>query len=383
MKWLYFILCAAWVNICPAQDTTATKKQWRISGYIKNLESISFDGNFSNNISGNLLHQRLNIKWDPSEKITATAEFRNRLIWGEEVKSMPGFAMLLRNDNEKINLQKAWIQNGSLVLHTNTERLNIEYRARKWSVRAGRQRLNWGVTTTWNPNDIFNTYNFLDFDYEERPGVDGARFKYIFSSAASTELAFAHTGKKNGHIAAAKFNLNKWGYDWQLITGSYYNYLTAGAGWAGSIGDAGFKGECQYFFGNKDAGSHFNLSLEGDYMFKKGWYLQTGLLFNNRGLSQSLSSWDTIDLNLSPENPMPTRWNCMVTAAKEITPLFSATMSVLYAPGTHLLILLPSFRYNLAANLDADLVWQSFFAAVDKNFAAMNHRGLLRIKWSF
>ena len=169
----------------------------------------------------------------------------------------------------------------------------------------------------------------------------------------------------------------------QLITGLYKEHFTIGAGWAGSIKDAGFKGEAQYFFRSKDSADHFNMSLEADFMFKKGWYLNFGLLFNNHGLSQPVSNWNNLNFKLSPENLMPTKWNFIITTAKEITPLLSVNTSVLYAPGTNLLIFFPSLHYNLATNLDVNLVWQSFFAELDKNFEAVNHRGFLRMKWSF
>lgn len=383
MKTVLLILSVMVFTAGTAQDTTEVQPKWFLQGYIKNMESLSFDKNFRNIISGNLLHNRLNIKWKPAEKITVTAEFRNRLTWGEEVRSIPGYARLLRNDNEKLNLQKAWVQNEALVLHSNTERLNIEYRRAKWNMRLGRQRINWGLTTTWNPNDIFNTYNFLDFDYEERPGVDGAKLQYIFTGAAHAELVYANTGTPKGNVAAVKYNLNKEGYDWQFIGGWYKEHLTAGVGWAGSIGDAGFKGELQYFVRNSDSAGHFNAALEADYMFKKGWYLQGGLLFNNNGLSRAVSDWNNISLKIAPENLMPTKWNMIITTAKEITPLLSVRASVLYAPGTNLLIWLPALRYNLATNLDADLVWQSFFAELENHFEAVNHRGFLRLKWSF
>lgn len=370
-------------SFCAAQDSVEAKSKWLLSGYIKNLESLSFDKNFENNSSGNLLHNRLNIKWKPSGKFTATAEFRNRLVWGEEVRSNPDFVKQLRNDNEKVNLQKAWVHNKSLVLHSNIERLHVEYRNNNWNVRIGRQRINWGITNTWNPNDIFNTYNFLDFDYEERPGVDGGKFQYIFNNTFNAEIAYAHTGKKNGNVAAIKYNLNRWGYDLHLITGWYKEHLTLGGGWAGNIKDAGFKGEAQYFFRDKDSSDHFNFSIEGDYMFKKGWYLRAGLLFNNNGIYQPLDNWHNINLKISPENLMPTKWNFIVTTAKELTALFSANISFLYAPGTNLVLLLPSLKYNLATNLDVDLIWQSYFADLNKNFEAVNHRVFLRMKWSF
>lgn len=364
-----------------AQDSSQAPKKFTINGYLKNLQHISFDKNFKEPVSGNFLHNRLNIKWKPSSFFTVAAEFRNRLFWGENVKRTPGFASLLRNTNEKINLQKVWIRNPSLVLHTNTERLYIDWRNEEMNWRIGRQRINWGISTTFNPNDIFNVYNFLDFDYEERPGIDGAKCHYTLSNSFQAEIAYAHTGRKNGDVAAIKYSLNKWNYDMQLITGWYNEHVTLGAGWAGNIKEAGFKGEAQYFFKNKDSVSHFNLTIEGDYMFKKGWYLNLGLLYNSNGLTNPVGNWNDFSFKLSPENLMPTKWNFILTTAKDITPLFSANISGLYAPGTKLLILLPSLKYNLAANLDVDLVCQSFFAALDKDFQAVNQQFFLRVKW--
>lgn len=366
-----------------AQDSTTLPKKLTINGYIKDLQIFTFNKNFKELISGNLIHNRINIRWKPTDKITAAGEFRNRLFWGEEVKLTPGFASFLRNENEKVNLQKAWLKNKSLVLHTNVERLYVDYHTNNFTARIGRQRINWGITTTWNPNDIFNTYTFFDFDYEERPGSDGAKLQYMFNDFLNIELAYANTGKKNGNVAALKYNWNKWGYDMQLITGWYKQHVTLGAGWAGNIKDAGFKGEAQYFFRSKDSADHFNMLLEADYMFKKGWYINAGLLFNSHGLSKPVSNWNAINLKLSPENLMPTKWNIIVTTAKEFTPLLSANMSVLYAPGTNLVIIFPSLQYNITTNLDVSLIWQSFLAEMNNDFEAVNNRFFLRTKWSF
>ena len=383
MKWLCLMLMFVSVMACAENDSTAAKKSLEFNGYIKNLESYSFQDDFRKSISGNFLHNRINLQWTISEKISVNVAIRNRLFWGEEVKLYPDFAGQLRNQNEAINLQQAWIQNTSLVLHSNAERLNLVFQHERLKVMAGRQRINWGITTAWNPNDIFNAYNFLDFDYEERPGVDACRIQYTVDDFSGAEAAFAVLGKSREIVSALKYNLNKWGYDVQLNAGWYKNHLVAGAGWAGNILDAGFRGEVQYYLKNKASASHLNLSLEADYVWKSGWYLSAAYLLNNRGLEKPLRSMENIDFQISPENLMPTRHNAMLACRKEITPLLSFGANLLYAPGTNLIIFFPSLRYNLAANLDADLIWQSFFAELDNQLAALNHRGFLRMKLSF
>lgn len=367
-----------------AQDTAVKKSpKWEIGGYIKSLEAISFDKQFKDASDFNLIHNRINIKWKSENKFLAVAEFRNRFMWGQQVRQNPNYASSLKNNNELVDLQRAWINKPTYVLHTNVERLYGEYRSTDWNLRAGRQRINWGMTTTWNPNDIFNVYNFLDFDYEERPGVDAVKLQCQYTDWFNVDLALAHTKGSEGTIAALRYFLNHYGYDLQAIMGWYNEHPTVGIGWAGSIKDAGFKGEVQYFVPPDDSAAHLNLSLESDYMFKKGWYVNVGFLFNKTGMYRPISNWKQVNLQLSPENLMPTRWNFILTTSKEFNPLFSANMSVLYSPGTNLVVIYPTVQYSLATNLDFNFIWQSFLASVENKFQAVNHTAFLRLKWSF
>lgn len=382
-RWLFILIFISTGLDAYTQDSTSSDPKFTVRGYIKDLQTLSFPSDFEEAVGVNLLHNRINLKWVPTEKFTAVAEIRNRFYWGEQVSQTPGFASLLRNRREKFDLQKTWISKPSYVLHSNIERLYADYQDEKINIRIGRQRINWGVTTAWNANDIFNSYNYLDFDYEERQGTDGIKMHYIFSNGLKTELAYALSGEGNEDIIAGKLSINRWNYDFQVIGGLYMDRFTAGAGWAGYIKDAGFKGELQYFAPSGDSADRLNITVEGDYMFKKGWYVNLAFLFNNHGLSNPAEDWTRLELNLTPENLMPTRWNIMITGAKEITPLISANMIVLYAPGTNLLIIYPTLLYNMATDLDVNLVWQSFFAELNNKFSAVQHLCFLRLKWSF
>ncbi|HET9057562.1 MAG TPA: hypothetical protein VFN30_12020 [Chitinophagaceae bacterium] len=383
MRYVATIVFAFIIFQLSGQDSVEKGKKIFITGYIKNLEAISFEKNFREHITSNLIHNRVNIKWKLSDNIMLALELRNRLFWGEEIKKTPGFVSFLRNENEKFNASVTWLNKSGIILHTNTERLYLDYRKKNWNCRIGRQRVNWGVTTTWNPNDIFNSYNFLDFDYEERPGSDGVKFQYQHNEFSNTEMVFAHNGNNENTVGAVRYFLNRWNYDLQFITGWYNEHLTIGAGWAGNIKNAGFRGEIQYFVKTQDSTSHLNITTEIDYVFKKGWYVNAGILFNKQGLNKKIDDWGKINLNLSIENLMPTKWNFIAKINKEFTPLLSANFSTVYAPGTNLLILLPGVTYNMATNLDVNLIWQSFFASINSSFEGVNHRCYIRLKWSY
>lgn len=359
---------------------SAAEKKLTFNGYLKDLQTLTFAGGFRHAVSGNLLHHRLNVKWKPSDMWTAAVELRNRLFWGEEIKAVPGYAALLRNDNELVDLSKTWI-NREVILHTNIERLWVEHHRERWNIRAGRQRINWGLTTLWNPNDLFNTYNFLDFDYEERPGSDAVKGQYFFEGGANLEGAVALQGSGRS-VGAVKYFTNRGGYDLQAIGGWYRESWVIGGGWAGSIGEAGFKGEAMYFSPG-DSGGHFNAVVEGDYMFGNGWYGNVGGLYNSGGMNRPAEDWRQLHFELSPRNLMPVKWAGALTGGKEFTPLFSGSITTVYSPGVNMLILFPSLKYSLATNLDADLVWQSFFAETRHRFKDQGHGVFLRIKWSY
>ncbi|WP_147392213.1 hypothetical protein [Algoriphagus lacus] len=325
----------------------------------------------------------MNLRWNPSQKFKGAAEFRTRLFWGEEVKYTPEFSAAIRNSNEWINASVTWFETESMVMQTYIDRFWLEYQHQNWEIRLGRQRINWGIATIWNPNDIFNTYNFLDFDYEERPGRDAVKVRYRLSQTSSIELAASAADESNKAVAAIKYNFNRSTYDFQFSGGVYHEILTLGTGWSGSIGQAGFKGELQYFAPHQDTTSQINLVLESDYVFEKGWYVNLGFLFNSKGMDDPVENLSLFNFQLSPQNLMPTKWNGVFTTAKQFTPLLSGQVAVIYAPGTRLMLVLPSVQYNLSTNLDVDFTWQSFYAEQYQDFQGVIHRGYLRMKWSF
>lgn len=383
IKWLFILLFCSCYQILMAQDSlSATHQKISFNGYVKNLSSYSIDKLGHQNTFGNLVHNRFNVKWKPAAVISFAAELRNRVFWGDQVSRIPDFAGRLRNSNEAWNLQKAWISNNNLVFHTNVERLYVDLKKEKWQARIGRQRINWGMATLWNPNDIYNAYNFLDIDYEERPGSDAISLQHKLSDFSHIEFVYSSSGKQK-QIAAARYFLNRWSYDLQFISGIYHGTATLGMGWAGSIQETGFKGEAQYYFAGKDSASQLNLTLALDHAFKHGWYLTVGGLYNSRGLNRNLNNPGELNLSLSSRNLMPARFSWLLAGRKEISPLCSASCTIVYSPQLDLLILSPSISYNISPQLDADLIWQSFFLRYQGSFQGLQDIGYLRFKWSF
>ncbi len=381
MKSLCLILVIVACGDALAQDSLRTALQ--VKGYIKDLQSLSFGDDLSNLVTGNLIHHRLNVRWRPSARIIGAVEVRNRLFWGEEIARLSYSSREFRNANDVVDLTWNVFDHERIVLNTTIDRLWIEYVRETWNLRMGRQRVNWGIGTTWNPNDLFNTFNFLDFDYEERPGVDAMKFQYLTGEMDYIETAVSFGKELRDVIAAIRYFKNVATYDLQFIGGIYLQQPTLGFGWSGSIRETGFKGELQYFFRRSGIGHQLNAAVEADHVFSKGWYLNLGVFLNSTGATASGELSAITDLQFSPRKLMPTRWNTSMTVSKELSPLIAISTTVVYSPNANLTILLPTITYSATENLDINLVWQSFFIEQHESYDDVGHRCFLRFKWSY
>lgn len=355
--WMLLLCCFPFGFFAAAQSTldSTTSQHFSYNGYIKDLNSFVLPIKGMPFHYENLIHNRLNLKWQ-SEHFNASAEIRNRMLWNGH----PDPSLYNR-------LERGW----------------IEYKSTLWSIKAGRQRINWGMNNAWNPNDVFNAYNMFDFDYEERSGVDGLRIHYQKTEMSAIEFAATKGENWKQVNGAINYNFNRSTYDWQLIAGIQEQRLTLGLGWQGSIGETGFKGELQYFSSARNKEKIVNLSTEFDYITTNGWYLQCGLLFNQKGIVSPPQSWSTLSFQNKPDNLMPTRWNILTGLSKEISPIINGRFTMVYSPKNNLIVFFPSINFSLLSNLDLNIFWQTFLASSSGKISPVNHGGFIRARWSF
>jgi len=366
-------------------------KNYQIKGYVKNLQNITINtidlSFFQNNsvVTGNTLHNRFNFKWFINEELRFAAELRNQLFVGEQVSMNPFFGETIDEGNGLVDLSFNWIDDPSVVLNTQIDRFWLDWEKKKWAVRLGRQRINWGLNLGFNPNDLFNTYNFLDFDYEERPGSDAIKITYNQTYSTSFELVLSPDSKYlRESIGALKFGFNKWQYDFQLIGGLYKRDVAIGMGWAGNIKNGGFKGELMYFTPtNKLSNNNLNISMTYDNVFGKT-YFQAAALYNMNGTVKAdpLDLFGLTNFDFSPKELFPFKYSTLINAVFTVSPLSTATVGLVYSPGVNTLILTPSFSYSIADNWDLNAFVQSFFADIDQ-FGHFSSTVFVRLKWSY
>jgi hypothetical protein len=385
-KWISFIfLIALCFNAGAKNDTIKHDSKFTVKGYIKYLEEVSFAGSATELLTNDLIHNRLNFKYEPSEHFNIRLELRNRLYYGELVQSYPGYASFVTASNGTFDLSKNWINQNAVLFNTTIDRACAEFTEGKWDITVGRQRINWGISTVWTPNDIFNTFNYFDFDYEERPGTDAARIQYALNNSSSLDLAISPGRTSSQNVGALMYHFNKWGYDFQAFSGIYQQNFTTGIGWAGNIKDAGFKGEVSYFtpyhhFSDSNA---IAASLSFDYGFKNGIYLLISGLYNGSGKDSIPNIAQLTTETLSAKNIFPFKYTAFAEVSYPFTPIFKASLGGMYSPSGNSLIALPTLTYSIADNWVIDVIGQSFFAQNNGGYKSLGTGLFFRLKWGF
>ena len=387
MKYLFhiWIIFFAGFSILTAQEVK--EKKWVLDGYIKNLVTFDVSGDSIN--LDNLIHNRLNFKWFPSEDLNVHIDLRTRIFAGKLVSSIPQFGEALDVSDDYFDLSVDFPKGRSWLVHSMIDRAYIEWYKNDWEIRLGRQRINWGVNLVWNPNDLFNAYSYFDFDYTERPGSDAIRVTKYFGISSSMEWAVNINDDIDKIVLAGMYKWNKGNYDYQLIAAEAQQDLAIGLAWAGNIGQAGFKGEATYFIPYKNKMENKDIlmaSISVDYAFKSTLYFNASILFNSTGSDQLIVSGIGLlnSESITARNLSPFSWSYFMQTSYQFHPLINGGLSFIYFPGKrNALFINPTFSYSFKENIDLSIVGQLYYDKILGDYGALARLIYLRIKWSF
>ncbi|MCD6201983.1 MAG: hypothetical protein J7K46_09285 [Bacteroidales bacterium] len=354
-------------------------------GYLTNMQSVMFQHTDDSWIIDNLLHNRLQLKWYANDHITTDIEVRNRFSYGKSME-MPGYKDIYTRDQGWVDLSFTLASGTSYILESTIDRAWANFRFGNWEFRAGRQRINWGKTMVWNPNDIFNAYSFFDFDYPEKPGCDALRIQYYTGAFSNLEASVKVNGDKE-ITAAGMLRINPGMYDLQFFGGVLNSQdLVAGTGWSGNIKNAGFSGEVT-LFQPKDSslgkGGDIMYSVSTDYTFRNSLFVQLEFLYSSVNYNY-LNFTEFYFLPLTVKEITFTDFNIFGQVSYPFTPLFSGTFSGIYYPSIQGFFMGPSLSYNIQDNLDISFFMQYFNGEFNKVTGRQKLTlAFLRLKWSF
>lgn len=384
------ILFTAFVaNVLAQPPGVDAPQKWSVAGYVKllalagHVESAESSTNF-------LLHQRFNVEYRPSDQLRFAAALRNRFYLGDTLR-IDGFAQQVGSDNGTIDLTSNWLERGDLLATSTLDRFYLDWQANQYRLRLGRHRINWGMATRWNPNDLFNSYSVYDLDYEERAGSDALLISRNLGFASRLELVWAVRDplfNGNEHSVAGRYLFNVNAYDLQLIVGDIEADYVVGCGFAGSVAGAGLRGEMSCFIPQHDSGddnrSAVVATIESDYSWagRRNVLTVVSLLY----LSDPADELTTSSLHLQPSSARDlsfSRWTASVDLSFDITALSRQLLGISYYDDDSL-YLLATNTLSVSDNFELQLVLQHFNGAANSLFGQQsNTLGYARLRWSF
>jgi hypothetical protein len=371
-------------SVCFSGHSQDKEKVITLNGYITTMQSSMFDSLSGPFLNENLIHNRLNFKGYINDHITLAAEFRNRLFTGDMVRYGRPYTGMIGEDDGVVDMSWNIVEEQSFLLNTTVDRLWFDLHYNKFQITLGRQRINWGQTFVWNPNDIFNAYSYFDFDYVERPGSDAIRLQFFPSSSSVADLVLK-VNSENDITAAGLYRFNRWGYDIQFLAGLMNSEdVVIGTGWSGSIGSMSFRGEGTWFVPYEDFHvdeSTILVTSSLDRIFKDNSIAQVQLMYCNNPLD--LNNFGSLySRSFTSKDLAFSEFTAYGQFTWAVTPLLNMTLAAMWFPDLDGYFIGPSVDYSLAENLDFSLIWQHFNAEMNGEQSRIN-LGFLRLKYSF
>ncbi len=387
MKYFWF-LSVILVAVSCAQPS---KNPFEAGGYVKYLYSHS-DIPVFGILNDHVLHSRLNTKWYTTDAWTFACDIRARACTGGTVEHTPQFVDHIRGNYNGADVDAILWNSPSSVGYAEIDRLWADWNRGQWQMTAGRQRLVLGTNLVWNPTDIFNPYSILDFDYEERPGFDGAHVQYYLGPLSKVEIAVKPGKTSSSSAAVAVYTTNVREYDVHLLAAQRSGLWLLGGSWAGDIAGGGFRGEAtvsqkpvQTLPGVYDVtatdGTMSSAALSVDYTFSSSLYLHIESLFNSAGTTSDAGLFAIQSHTLGLLSPA--RWSLFSEIAYNLTPLLRGSFFSILNPTDHSYVLVPSLTWSALTNLDLMILVLAFRGDALTEFAGYGESGYLRVQWSF
>lgn len=376
-----FIICLVLILFSPLITHGQELNKWEVKGYIKGMMMSTQDPFQGDRLLSGFGQTRVRNDLTMSSHVSFRLDARFSLYGGDLVNRYPMLDEIMDKDPGIVDLTTVNDFNDRCLTVLNVDRLLMDVDFNKWNLTIGRQRINWGMNTLWNPNDVFNAYDFFDFDYEERPGRDAVRFQYATGDMSFVELATAH---QEGHdpSTAILYRFNKRGYDWQILAGKNLGNWLGGLGWAGNIRDLGFKGEVR--FTDFDEGPRLEngvvASLGIDRTFEPGWYIGLNSFYNGEAKGLLTPSGNTLDIqssNFSGASSFSYEEALALQLSRQFNIKWNAAFILLYGEGGQWAAM-PSISYSLGEDLDVLLTGMGFYGNVPQQSNVF-----IRLKWSF
>jgi hypothetical protein len=363
-------------------------RNWTLNGHLQYLENVWIPPETKQWQTLGQINNRLDFRWYPADFLSFHFGARNIMNYGTIIQdAYPYYAELAAFEPGFLDLTELWVNDSSYFIYSTFDRAMVKFTLKNFEATVGRQRINWGINMVWTPNDIFNTFNYFDFNYIERPGCDAVLLQYYTGATSSLQFAFK-MDYQDDITSALMYKFNRWNYDFQFFAGVMEKDYVAGAGWSGQIKGAGFTGEATYFIDSKrfaDTNGVVVGSVGINYTFSNSIYVSGSYLFNSAGTTGK-AGWGTaltLYLDINAKTFTLAKHSVFAQISYPITPLIKIDGSAIFNPNDKSGYFGPSLDISLTDNISVFLISQIFWGDNGSEFGDYGSFNYLRLSWNF
>lgn len=331
------------------------------------------------------IENRLEFKYNTWEWFRIEAHMRNRFIYGDFVENIPNYSSLIDNSRNFIDLSLIWSDGRSFVGHTEFDRLFAKITYHNIEFTVGRQRINWGIDWVWNPNDVFNTFSYLNLEYPERPGTDALNLKVYTGSLSYIDIVYQPNKTVDSSAYGFRYRTNVSQTDFQVLVARMAGYYVLGGGFSSEAWQFAIRSEISYFHAHKASNKDgWVATLSADHSFGSNNFAQIGALFNSFGSKGSHNPLSIIEPRVqSPMMLSRGKVSLFVGVNSTVVSLFTPSLSILTNPVDWSAAVIPSIGYSASDNLMLSFAAMLFTGQQTNEFPNIGQFIYCKVLWNF
>ncbi|GJQ63136.1 MAG: hypothetical protein SCALA702_21890 [Melioribacteraceae bacterium] len=280
---------------------TSAQVEFEFSGYVTEMpiyqkmdENLALTYGIKDDIFMNLNRLRLRPVLYLSDDTRINAEYE---IAGLYFSNMGSFDLTSSGKTERqiVNLSASPVQENKYRVNHFIDRLYIKQRFDFGNIVVGRQRIQWGSGRIWNPTDLFNPINPVNFFKIEKDGADAVSVNYYIGSFTDLNVVFNPNELIAKSNYGARFRTNYGEYDFAVIGGYFDRQPVAGLDVTGNLVGAGVRFE-GIIAGKSDYNEEYISFIAGiDNQFTAELYTLIEYHYNGEG-TNNIADYDIAKL---------------------------------------------------------------------------------------
>ena len=237
-----------------------------------------------------------------------------------------GFNSTGKTNRQLINLKWTPVDEKNFQLTHFIDRLYLRQDFKRGNIILGRQRIAMGTGRIWNPTDLFNPVNPASYFKIEKDGADAVSGKFAFGNFTDFLAVFNPQEKIRNSNYGFRFRTNYSGYDLSLMGGYFDDRIIIGGDFAGSVLNAGVRGEGIISVDKSNSKDRFIKFILGiDNQFTPKVYALAEYHYNGEGKTER-SEYDFSRLENGEIQNLSRNYLCL-SSSYLVNPLVNITLS--------------------------------------------------------